>query len=160
MAGSRKTSKSLIYAKPPSKGELMRISASSTRRVCFRARTWLDQDQLFGSDDCAGLCSGAERGERVLGAIVMTMCPKLSSQSTLRWREMDSNSRSPVRQRFSRLLFPQHAHAPPPPSKNARRPVQQLLLPVVDPVRMNAELTRQLGDRPVPPTAAAATPSL
>src|ERR1700730_12623303 len=47
MAGSRKTSKSPIYAKPPSKGELMRISASSTRRVCFRARTWLDQDQLF-----------------------------------------------------------------------------------------------------------------
>jgi hypothetical protein len=35
--------------------------------------------------------------------------------------------------------------------ENARRPVQQLLLPVVDPVRMNAELTRQLGDRPVPP---------
>ena len=35
--------------------------------------------------------------------------------------------------------------------ENARRPVQRLLLPVVDPVRMNAELTRQLGDRPVPP---------
>ena len=34
--------------------------------------------------------------------------------------------------------------------QNARRPVQQLLLPVVNPVRMNAELTRQLGDRPVP----------
>src|ERR1700719_612441 len=30
--------------------------------------------------------------------------------------------------------------------ENARRPVQQLLLPVVDRVRMNAELTRQLGD--------------
>ena len=44
--------------------------------------------------------------------------------------------------------------------ENARRPVQQLLLPVVDPVRMNAELTRQLGDRPVPPTAATTTPSL
>jgi hypothetical protein len=43
--------------------------------------------------------------------------------------------------------------------ENARRPVQQLLLPVVDLVRMNAELTRQLGDRPVPPTAAT-TPSL
>ena len=43
--------------------------------------------------------------------------------------------------------------------ENARRPVQQLLPPVVDPVRMNAELTRQLGDRPVPPTAAT-TPSL
>ena len=28
------------------------------------------------------------------------------------------------------------------------------------PVRMNAELTRQLGDRPVPPTAATTTPSL
>ena len=39
-------------------------------------------------------------------------------------------------------------------------PVQQLLLPVVDPVRMNSELTRQLGDRPVPPTAATTTPSL
>src|SRR5580693_10586488 len=35
--------------------------------------------------------------------------------------------------------------------QDARRPVQRLLLPVVDPVRMNAELTRQLGDRPVPP---------
>ena len=113
MAGSRKTSKSLIYAKPPSKGELMRISASSTRRVCFRARTWLDQDQLFGSDDCAGLCSGAERGERVLGAIVMTMCPKLSSQSTLRWREMDSNPRSPVRRTtlFETPLSPTCARA-------------------------------------------------
>jgi hypothetical protein len=44
--------------------------------------------------------------------------------------------------------------------ENARRPVQQLLPPVVDPVRMNAELTRQLGDRPVPPTAATTTPSL
>ena len=44
--------------------------------------------------------------------------------------------------------------------ENARRPVQQLLLPVVDPVRMNAELTYQLGDRPVPPTAATTTPSL
>ena len=44
--------------------------------------------------------------------------------------------------------------------ENARRPVQQLLLPVVDRVRMNAELTRQLGDRPVPPTAATTTPSL
>jgi len=43
--------------------------------------------------------------------------------------------------------------------ENARRSVQQLLLPVLDPVRMSAELTRQLGDRPVPPTAAA-TPSL
>src|SRR3984893_721411 len=44
--------------------------------------------------------------------------------------------------------------------ENARRPVQQLLLPVLDPVRMNAELTSQLGDRPVPPTAATTTPSL
>jgi len=35
--------------------------------------------------------------------------------------------------------------------ENARRPVQQLLLPVVDLVRMNPELTRQLGDRPVSP---------
>src|SRR6266478_7843022 len=33
--------------------------------------------------------------------------------------------------------------------KNARRAVEQLLLPVVDLVRMNRELTRQLGDRPV-----------
>ena len=44
--------------------------------------------------------------------------------------------------------------------EDARRAVQQLLLPVVDPVRMNAELTRQLGDRPAPPTAATTTPSL
>src|SRR3984893_17370135 len=35
--------------------------------------------------------------------------------------------------------------------KNARRAVQQLLHPVVDLVRMNPELTRQLGDRPVTP---------
>src|SRR4029077_6617936 len=34
--------------------------------------------------------------------------------------------------------------------ENARSPVQQLLLPVVDLVRMNPEFTRQLGDRPVP----------
>jgi len=33
----------------------------------------------------------------------------------------------------------------------ARGTVQQLLLPVVDLVRMDPELTRQLGDRPVPP---------
>src|SRR6202521_1342577 len=38
--------------------------------------------------------------------------------------------------------------------ENARRPVQHLLLLVVDRVRMNAELTPQLGDRPVPRTAA------
>src|SRR5712671_3817822 len=44
--------------------------------------------------------------------------------------------------------------------ENPRRPVQQLLLPVVDPARLHAELTRQLGDRPVPPTAATTTPSL
>ena len=44
--------------------------------------------------------------------------------------------------------------------ENAFRPVQQLLLPVLDPVRMNAGLTRQLGDRPAPPTAATTTPSL
>src|SRR5580700_9861142 len=42
MAGSRKTSGSLIYAKPPSKGELMRVSASSTRRSAFgRAPGWI-----------------------------------------------------------------------------------------------------------------------
>src|SRR5882757_216342 len=35
--------------------------------------------------------------------------------------------------------------------ENARRLVQQLLLPVVDPVRMNAELTRQPGDPSGPP---------
>src|SRR4029077_19655587 len=44
--------------------------------------------------------------------------------------------------------------------ENARRPVQQLLLPVVDPVRRNGELTRKLGDRPLPPTAPTTTPSL
>jgi hypothetical protein len=71
---------------------------------------------------------------------------------------MDSNPRSPVR-RTTLFETPrsQHARAPPRPS-NARRPVQQLLLPVVDPVGMNAELTRQLGDRPVPPTAATTCP--
>src|SRR6202035_2983002 len=34
--------------------------------------------------------------------------------------------------------------------EEARCTVQQLLLPVVDLVRMHPELTRQLGDRPVP----------
>src|SRR6516225_2380027 len=34
--------------------------------------------------------------------------------------------------------------------ENARCTVQQLLLPVVDLVRMDPKLTRQLGDRPVP----------
>src|SRR6202023_2035001 len=34
--------------------------------------------------------------------------------------------------------------------ENARCTVQQLLLPIVDLVRMHPELTRQLGDRPVP----------
>jgi len=38
----------------------------------------------------------------------------------------------------------------PPPAK-ARCIVQQPFLPVVDPVRMGPELTRQLGDRPVAP---------
>ena len=33
--------------------------------------------------------------------------------------------------------------------ENARRSVQQLLLPVVDLVRIDPELTRQLGDRPL-----------
>ena len=61
---------------------------------------------------------------------------------------------------FRDSSFPTCARAPPPPSKTLAGPVQQLLLPVVDPVRMNAELTRQLGDRPVPPTAATTTPSL
>jgi hypothetical protein len=86
---------------------------------------------------------------------------KSGSHVTLRWREMDSNHRYPVkRTTLFETLLSQHARTPPPPSKTTRRPVQQPLLPVVDPVRMNAELTRQLGDRPVPPTAAAATPSL
>src|SRR6516164_11555476 len=35
--------------------------------------------------------------------------------------------------------------------EDTRRPVQQLLLPVVDLVWMDPELTRQLSDRPVPP---------
>src|SRR5260221_13464334 len=72
---------------------------------------------------------------------------------TRRWRETDSNPRSPVRRTtlFDTPLS-QHARATAA-FENARRPVQQLLLPVVDPVRMNAELARQLGDRPVPPTA-------
>ncbi len=41
--------------------------------------------------------------------------------------------------------------------KNARRAVEQLLLPVVDLVRMNRQLTRQLGDRPVAPASAGAS---
>src|SRR5712672_64697 len=74
---------------------------------------------------------------------------------------MDSNPRSPVRRTtLFETPLSQHARATAA-FENARRPVQQLLLPVVDPVRMNAELTRQLGDRPVPPAAAATTtPSL
>src|SRR5438874_1227960 len=55
--------------------------------------------------------------------------------------------------------------SPAPPSagacastlKNGGRAVQKLLLPVVDLVRINPELTRQLGDRAVPLTAANAT---
>ena len=35
--------------------------------------------------------------------------------------------------------------------EHVRRTVQQLLLPVVDLVRVNRELARKLGDRPVPP---------
>src|SRR5437899_723871 len=35
--------------------------------------------------------------------------------------------------------------------KNTRCPVQQLLLPIVDLVRMNSELTRQFDDRPIAP---------
>ena len=35
--------------------------------------------------------------------------------------------------------------------KNTGRAVQQLLFPIVDLVRMNPELARQLGDRPVAP---------
>src|SRR5580693_8598411 len=82
------------------------------------------------------------------------------SHQTRRWREMDSNPRSPVRRTtLFETPLSQHARATAA-FENARRPVQQLLLPVVDPVRMNAELTRQLGDRPVPPTAATTTPSL
>ena len=41
---------------------------------------------------------------------------------TLRWREMDSNPRSPSEgQRFSSLLFP-NMRAPPPPSKTLAAP--------------------------------------
>jgi len=36
-----------------------------------------------------------------------------------------------------------------PPSKNAGGAIQQLLLPAIDLVRMNPEMTRQLGHRPV-----------
>src|SRR6202040_3165077 len=82
---------------------------------------------------------------------------KSGSQWTRCWREMDSNPRSPVRRTtLFETPLSQHARATAA-FENARRPVQQLLLPVVDPVRMNAELTRQLGDRPVPPTAATTT---
>jgi hypothetical protein len=55
---------------------------------------------------------------------------------TRRWREMDSNPRSPVRRTtlFETPLPPTCARATAA-FENARRPVQQLLLPVVDPVR-------------------------
>src|SRR6266567_2172195 len=63
---------------------------------------------------------------------------------------MDSNPRSPVRRTtLFETPLSQHARAIAA-FENARRAVQQLLLPVVDLVRMNPELTRQLGDRPVP----------
>ena len=72
------------------------------------------------------------------------------SQWTRRWREVDSNPRSPVRRTtLFETPLSQHARATAA-FENARRAVQQLLLPVVDLVRMNPELTRQLGDRPVP----------
>ena len=41
--------------------------------------------------------------------------------------------------------------------ENTRRAVQQLLLPVVDLVRMNPEIARQPGDRPVALIAASVT---
>ena len=60
---------------------------------------------------------------------------------------MDSNPRSPVRRTtLFETPLPNMRRATAA-FENARRPVQQLLLPVVDPVRMNAELTRQLSDR-------------
>src|SRR5712671_4817841 len=71
---------------------------------------------------------------------------------TPRWREMDSEPSVP-RQKdnaFRDSSFPTCARATAA-FENARRPVQQLLLPVVDPVRMNAELTRQPGDPSGPP---------
>src|SRR5258708_5311646 len=68
---------------------------------------------------------------------------------TPRWREMDSNPRSPVR-RTTLFETPLSQHARHRRLRKRSPPVQQLLLPVVDPVRMNSELTRQLGDRPVP----------
>src|SRR3984893_7763513 len=65
---------------------------------------------------------------------------------------MDSNPRSPVRRTtlFRDSSFPTCARATAA-FKNARAPAQLLLLPVVDPVRMNAELTRQPGDPSGPP---------
>jgi hypothetical protein len=48
--------------------------------------------------------------------------------------------------------------AEPPPSKTFGVPSSSCFFPVVDLVRMNHELTRQIGDRPVPPpTATSAT---
>jgi hypothetical protein len=73
--------------------------------------------------------------------------------------EGDGFEPSVPRQKDRFFETPLFQHARHHRFENARRPVQQLLPPVVDPVRMNAELTRQLGDRPVPPTAAT-TPSL
>jgi hypothetical protein len=101
---------------------------------------------------------------KLIIATTVKLAPMLASESsqlTPCWREMDSNPRSPIRRdnAFRASSFPTCARATAA-FENARRPVQQLLLPVVDPVRMNAVLTRQLGDRPVPPTAATTTPSL
>src|SRR6266853_46689 len=74
---------------------------------------------------------------------------------------MDSNPLSPVRRTtLFETPLSQHARAPPPPSKTLAAPSSSCFFQFVDPVRMNSELTRQLGDRPVPPTAATTTPSL
>src|SRR6202035_4960289 len=86
---------------------------------------------------------------RLMNSLNVVGCWKSGSQWTRRWREMDSNPRSPVRRTtLFETPLSQHARATAA-FENARRPVQQLLLPVVDPVRMNAELTCQLSDRPV-----------
>ena len=78
------------------------------------------------------------------------------------WRAYRKHERmvQDLSRRYSRHLLEEAGFKRTAALENARGTVQQLLLPVVDPVRMNAELTRQLGDRPVPPTAATTTPSL
>src|SRR5271170_7084695 len=63
-------------------------------------------------------------------------------------RSVDTEHRPPLsRGQALRLAGRPLGHAAA--LKDARCPVQQLLLPIVDLVRMNPELARQVGDRPI-----------